>query len=474
MNAQHDGFQTLDRVLSKAYGSAAAANLMRGRVRRRLAEAVCPFPTLIDGRMRPAEWVRGPAGLLKTDFEHHGMGKNELNVTDPAYDLAEAVLHFGLSAEEERTLLRRYVAESGDEGVEGRLFRNKLLAGVWAMAAALKNLVQQPQLAHRQPQFHQQFVDAWDFLTAQTVRFCAARCRTPDAPAWRAPLAVLDVDGVLDRRLFGFPCTTAAGVRALSLLHAHGHAVAIDTARSVTEVREYCRSYGLAGGVAEYGSYLWDAVRGQGRALVSPESLWQLEAARQALRQVPGVFLNDRYEYSIRACTYDYQGPVPLPAPTVQQLLAAHRLDRLRVHPTTIDTTILAKEVDKGTGLAALLDWVGLAGADTVAVGDSEPDLAMFRVARRCFAPANVGCARLARFLGCRIARRPYQAGLLEIVRGLVHPDGRRCERCRAGEQPWPKGQDLFLDLLEAADRGKWATLLRAVLDPRAFQVFVE
>jgi len=50
-------------------------------------------PTLIDGRMQRAEWVAGPQGLLKTDYEHHGMGKEELNVVDPAYDLADTILN---------------------------------------------------------------------------------------------------------------------------------------------------------------------------------------------------------------------------------------------------------------------------------------------------------------------------------------------------------------------------------------------
>ena len=48
----------------------------------------------------------GTVLVLKTDFEHHGLGKTELNITDPAYDLAEAILHFRLSADEERRASR--------------------------------------------------------------------------------------------------------------------------------------------------------------------------------------------------------------------------------------------------------------------------------------------------------------------------------------------------------------------------------
>ncbi len=473
LNPQHEAFELLEKVLSRAYGKAAVVNLMRPRVRHRLASSPCPFPTLIDARMRPAEWVRAPGALLKTDFEHHGLGKNELNVTDPAYDLADAIFELGLSPEEEGQLLRRYVRESGDAGVGDRLFLNKLLAGLWATASARKALFQQPQSGERQQAWNRQYCRAWDFLTVQATRYCGARCVVPREVAWRSPVAVLDIDGVLDTRPFGFPCTSAAGVEALSLLHAHDCAVAVDTARSVSEVKEYCRAYHLAGGVAEYGSYVWDAVAGRGRSMVSPESLRQLDLARQELHRFPGVFLNDLYEYSIRAYTYVRESTIPLPITTVQRLAADPRFDRLRFHQTTIDTAIVAREVDKGVGLSALLEWVGGAGLDTVAVGDSEPDLAMFGVARRSFAPAQINCARLARFAGCRIARRPYQRGLLEIARSLVHPDGSRCERCSPRGPALPKDDGLFGDLLHAADQAPWPLLLRALIDQLAFRVFV-
>jgi hypothetical protein len=252
----------------------------------------------------------------------------------------------------------------------------------------------------------------------------------------------------------------------------------------------------LAGAVAEYGAYVWDAVGQRGRVLVSPESLRQLDAARNALSQLPGVFLDDRYQYSIRAFTYEDKGaalsslplprllrsvlyatfestlPVPLPTLTVRQLLADLGLDRLCVQQTTLDTTVLPREVDKGSGLSALLSWVGLEGADTVAVGDSAPDLPMFRVAGRCFAPAQISCARQARLLGCRVVREPCQRGLLRIARALAHPDGGRCRRCPSGG-PWGGDGGLFLGLLREADRRRPLAFLRALLDPRAYRMFL-
>lgn len=497
LHRHHDGFRLLEKVLSRAYGRFVTAGLVQPRIRHRLAQQPCPVPTVIDGKMQRWEWVASPRGLLKTDYEHHGLGKNELNVIDPAYDLAEAVLELALSPEEEERLLRRYVEESGDAGVEDRLLLHKVLAGTWSMASALKGLLQHPQPRQRQQVFHQQFVRALHFLTVHTARFCGGLYRPPQPPRWRSPLVVLDVDGVLDRWLFGFPTTTAAGIQALALLQAHEYAVAVDTARSVTEVQEYCRAYGFVGGVAEHGSYLWDAAHQRGRTLVSTESLRQMDKLRKALEQLPGIFLDDRYQFSIRAFTYedrvsalnrlpvpaplrsllssdaDDQAPVPLPTLTVQHLLADLGLERLRWHQTTMDTTIVAQEVNKGSGLAALLNWVGQTDADTTAVGDSEADLAMFRVARHSFAPAQISCARLARLLGCQVVRHPYQRGLLSIVRSLIHPGGGRCQHCSSIEGSWRRSGDLFPDLLQAADGNRLAGLLRALLDPKAYQVFV-
>jgi len=54
--------------------------------------------------------------------------------------------------------------------------------------------------------------------------------------------------------IFGYPCTTAAGIEALSLLSGNGVSMALNTARSIAEVKEYCHAYGLAGGVAEHGA----------------------------------------------------------------------------------------------------------------------------------------------------------------------------------------------------------------------------
>lgn len=472
LNSQHEGYRIFSKTLCKAYGHALTAKLMESRVRQQLSQQTSPFPTFIDGKITRSEWISSPFGMLKTDFEHHGFGKDELNVCDPAYDLADTVLQLGLSAVEEQELVRRYVQKTGDTNVNQRLFFNKLLAGVWSLESSLYGLKKQTR--RWAAELDQQYIRAGDFLTRECARFCGNLCHRPHSLHWHSPMIVLDVDGVLDCRMFGFPTTTAAGIRALRCIHAHNLPVAINTARSVREVKEYCDAYGFVGGVAECGTYVYDAVTGRGQSLLTSEALAQLEELRRALKQIPDVFLNDGYEYSIRAYIYERNGMAPLPNELVPNLISRLKLDRLVAYQSTIGTTIATNEVDMGRGLNALLSFVGLPDLSTVAIGASKHDLAMFRVARRSFAPGKIDHPELVRAVGGQIARAPAQRGFLEIVRLLIHAHGGDCRSCPSLELEGVPRDDLFLDMLETADKRRLLLLLRAILRPGALRAFVK
>ena len=162
--------------------------------------------------------------------------------------------------------------------------------------------------------------------------------------------------------------------------------------------------------------------------------------------------------------------PTPLPTLMVTDLITTLGLDRLCFHRTTIDTAIVAKGADKGTGLTALRDQVLGPDAEMIAVGDTESDLSMFRVATRSFAPAQISCRREARLLGCAISRCRFQRGLLDIACKLVNR--------RPGRQPIKVGNEsdgekLFLELLRAADRTDARALVRALFDRATFSIFV-
>jgi hydroxymethylpyrimidine pyrophosphatase-like HAD family hydrolase len=468
---RHKGFELLAASLSRAYNSRIVAALERPRIQKKLAEQSSMLSAMTDSKLSPEEWIATSSHLLKTDFEHHCQGKNELGMTDPAFDVASAIFHFGLSDEESAKLIRSYVRQSSDRRVEERLIFNKILAGLWAQNLAILGL-ENPRLLPRRGEFSRQYTAAWNFMVSETIKECGKLCCRPPQVRWASPLVVADIDGVLDRMVFGFPSTTDAGIQAISLLHAHGVGVALNTARTLQEVKQYCRSYGFAGGVAEYGAVAWDAITNREFILVSTDSLEQLESVRRALRQIPGAFVNDDYQYSLRAFTYRDGGTVPIAPLLVQDLLAGLKADRLRAHHTGLDTAIVAKETDKGKGLLALLAHAGLANAEVLAIGDSEPDLAMFRVAHRSFAPGNVTCGREARLIGCHIVDGSYQRGLLQIVRKIVHPAGGACEACRSVETSWPKNKNLFVSLLSTADQESRSLLLRNLFHPSLVKLF--
>jgi len=464
---RHKATDELSAALGNAYGSRPAGALRRSLLREWLIAQPCPGPTLIDGKMRPQEWVKAGGRLVKTDFEQHGLGKTELNAVDPAYDLADAVLQWRLSAAEEKRLIDGYIASSGETQVAERLHLNKVLAGLWTIMRAVDNL-SDARLSASHEKFNRSYIDAWTFLIVQTARFTGGLCEPRPQPRWHAPLVVMDVDGVLDKQIFGFPSTTAAGIRAISLFHAHNYALGINTARSVAEVQEYCRAYGMVGGVAEYGAYVWDAISGKEQVLVSPESSRQMETLAGKLRQIPGVFLNDDYKYSIRAFTYQNGVPIALPQLIIQNLISSLNLDRLTIHQTFLDTAVVAKETDKGRGLLALLWLTGQSRESAIAIGDSEPDLPMFRVVNRSYAPAHILCKHVARLLGCQIVTGNYQVGLLNAAHKIVHEDGHRCGKCEENARLLTESKDLFVHLLHVADGAKIPALLKAMLSPKA------
>jgi hydroxymethylpyrimidine pyrophosphatase-like HAD family hydrolase len=272
--------------------------------------------------------------------------------------------------------------------------------------------------------------------------------------------------------VFGFPCATAAGIKAISLLHAHNFVLAVNTARSLPEVKQYCRSYGFAGGIAEYGAVVWDAVNHQELVLVEPESLQQMEQVRKALQAIPGIFIQEDYQYSLRAVTYQRGQTGAIPPVLAYDVLGRLKADRLRVHHTGLDTAIVAKETDKGTGLLALLRHVGVPADQTAVIGDSEPDLAMFSVAHSSFAPGHISCRREANLLGCWIAGRQYQPGLLQIAQKLSHPEGGSCQHCRSIDAAWTRDKSLFRSLLSAADQTPLQSLLRKAFISSPFSLF--
>ena len=99
-----------------------------------------------------------------------------------------------------------------------------------------------------------------------------------------------------DRRRLGardavalVPATSPSGALALRALARHGYRAVLATGRSLDEVRERCRAYRLAGGVAEYSAAVYNYLDDRASTLLDEHEIAMLEELRGALSQLPGV-----------------------------------------------------------------------------------------------------------------------------------------------------------------------------------------
>lgn len=254
-------------------------------------------------------------------------------------------------------------------------------------------------------------------------------------PAPVVARGAIDLDGVLERDPLGFPYLTPVAALALRALLAHGTEVVLATGRSLSHVLDRSETYGLAGGVAEYGSVIYDQRRGRTRLLVPPDEWEALARVRRLLAAEPGVEVDAGYTYVVRGYEPRDDGPRrPLRGDLVDAVLDAVRPAQLRVSAASTQTDFVAGSVHKGLGLIALAEELGWPTGLDFAIGDSVEDLPMLRMAAHPFAPANaepgVGEA------GIPVMAGGFQHGFAEAVAEFLnHPPG-SCLVCELPEQP--------------------------------------
>lgn len=275
-----------------------------------------------------------------------------------------------------------------------------------------------------------------DYVQAVFLADLAAAPRSGVAVVRRG---AIDLDGVLERDPLGFPYLTPVAARALRALLAHGTGLVLATGRSLSHVLDRCQTYGLAGGVAEYGSVIYDHRRGLSRTLVPSDEWAALGRIRALLASEPGVEVDPGYAYVARAFEPRQDGPRRgLSGDLVAAMLEAAMLEAarpaaVRVSAASTQTDFVAGSVHKGTGLLALAAELGWPQRLDFAIGDSVEDLPMLRMASFPFAPANaeagVGEA------GIDVMAGGFQHGFAEAVgHFLGHPPG-SCPVCRLPEQ---------------------------------------
>jgi hydroxymethylpyrimidine pyrophosphatase-like HAD family hydrolase len=449
------GWSVLIDSLRRAYGPI-VGRMKVPALRRNLAQYVCRAPALIDGNMTPQDWVETRDGPCKVDFEHHNFGRTELYIADPAYDLASAVCEFRLSAKDQQELIAHYIRMSGDSTVSARILLWKMVHGVVGMERATAALGADAR-SETLELWHERLVLARNFLVHQMNLFSASLLPNSLAPQWTQRLIFLDLDGVFDSNVFDFPQATTSSLIALSKLQSHGFSVILNTARSVTDVRQYCEAYCLPGGVAESGCIFVDAIAQNEISLIEPEAAQQLSRCKTVIQSLPGAFIDPNYRTAVRAFRYRKNRTQGLSEAEVHAALERAGLDRLTFLPTHADTTIIPKGINKGSGLLWAKKYLRFEGEPVAAIGDNDQDLDMFRAADLVFAPAN--SSKLVReFAGmgkCKLMRQPYQRGLLEAVKQVIHADGRLCDKCDVQLKQTDGCGALFQRLMEVAESSK-------------------
>jgi hydroxymethylpyrimidine pyrophosphatase-like HAD family hydrolase/orotate phosphoribosyltransferase len=412
------------KILRSAYGPY-LGRLMIPILRRQLKRYISPMPTMIDGRMKPDEWIKTETGICKVDFEHHNFGGPELDIVDPAYDLVSAIFEFQLSEQEEQEVLNTYVRESGDRTIFDRIFLFKLLYGIVTLQGSAYWIIRASSDQKRE-EWNQRYLLARDFLVYHTNQFCINGMVKPHNARWSKHLFFLDLDGVFDTEIFGFPHTTLSGIEALRLLQSHAFSIVLNTGRSVEHVYNYCQTYGIPGGLAEYGSVFFDAVQKRELPLIDAEATEEMVHCREAMRKIPGVFVDTGYRYSIRAYRYNGLRTSGLQPAEVKDLLTRLRCDRLTFICRTEDTYVVQKGIGKGSGLLAVKKYLGYTDSPVIAMGNSKQDVEMLELAEFGYAPANSSndIRELGDKGGCRVMSQPFQRGLLEAVLDVVR-DGR-------------------------------------------------
>jgi len=413
------GWQEILQILHRPYG-VRPGYLKNDTLRRMLAPRRSQVSTFVDGRMFPEDWVFTNQRFLKTDFEHHNFGPPNLEMVDPAFDLAAAAFECRLSSAEESAMVDAYCTSSGDETIRERLILYKLLYGRVAKQLALVELLSKD--SKRSPDHnHRRHARSWDFLVCSMTRYCAEMIGPPGLSEPSGNIFFLDIDGVLDTGFLGFPHTTPCGLTALALLRQSGYSVIPNTGRSIAHIREYCEAYGFEAGVAEYGSVIFQPAAQKEISLVSAAASDQIAAFRTLLEKMPGVFVDPSYRYAIRAYRFDSRGTIGLSSIELEDLLRRNDFSDLRAITQQSDSYVVSKDVDKGKAVSVAKDLLGRGVIRIAAIGNSDDDIPMLQTAGLRFAPRNSSqeLRALARRGFCTLTSSPNQRGFLEAVRSL-------------------------------------------------------
>lgn len=472
-HAVYSGSRQVARTLCRTMGGVGA--LAQFRVADALSRHVGPeHRASIDGRMGPAEWVRNNAGdLVKVDFEEHGVDITDRLVNDPVHDVAAASVAFRLDAISEARLVEGYALASGDrDRLRARLTFHKLMAGL-AEIEAIKTAGREPESPTQREDFARELIAAERILTNTVNGYLAGIYLSNIAGRETGDIWALDLDDTLETDQLGFQATSPAGAIALRTLAAHDQLVLTSTGRSLAEVRDRCETYGIAGGIAEYGSVAWDDRHRRSLPTVTDETRRRLEKLRQAILDETDILADPRYEHTLRLFRNTPDGKRGMGIEEVAEVIERHRIPGLEVVEGFRKTVVWALGCDKAHAVLPLLQSLGLdrKARRLHVVGDEVTDLGLMTLADRRHAPGNASGALRAHAadLAISVSRRGRGAGVLEIVNHEMHGPRRRCSVC--GSANLDQADKTLIEVLGVQDRSRLARFAYA-LHPASIRAF--
>lgn len=400
------------RILAPAFGRLGVA--LRPPLVEPMTKALLHArrPCVIDGRTTPDRWAAdGHGGWVKTDFAEGACSHLDLASYDAAFDLARAA---AAAPDDEEALLASYRDLSGSDVGPAR----------WCLL---------------------KLVDAWDRerlgedeagaarrAKARAVqRFLASVYLSGLGSDARGEWCALDIDGVLETDVLGFPASSPQGMLALRALRAHGYRVLLATGRPLQDLQDRCAAYGLSGGVAEYGCVSYAARTGNVHIHVPPDAQAAgHDALVRRLAAEPQVRTDPLSRWSVRASVGDGSHRRALPSELVGTLVADHGIGQAySVVPGDAQTDFVPRGATKALGVRALLQRLGAGTAVPVlAVGDGVADIPLLTWAEHGFAPRNAQPAVEA--AGVPVLGHAYQAGLADAVARLVGHRPGGCDVC--------------------------------------------
>lgn len=444
MHGQQPVWEVAGLVLSGHFGPyapLARATVVFRAVRRLLR---VDRPCVVDGHTGADGWFAPgdrPGGAIKAGAGEHTNWRLGLATFDPVFDLAGA----GATEADGRlaAAVRHAWTERTGEHVSAERWLLLELAHLWGRQRGepgTEAAVRNASARAAQRYFAEVFLDGLQ------------------APS--GPLCALDIDGVLENDTLGFPSMTRTSGISLRALIAHGYRPVPVTGRGLEEVRDRCRAFELAGGVAEYGAVAYTGHDRQALALTSDAGEEALERIRAAVRRHSELLLDPGFRHVVRAYRLGAGGRRRglRPGEAEAVLAEARAGEDVRAVPGDGQTDFVPTGIDKAVGLRALQTALG---GDPIAfaVGDTRSDAPMLALAQSSYVPAHAepeAAASATRRVGS-----PYQRGLGLAVTELIGHRPGACPVCALPRMQ--RDRRLLLELLSVSE-GDGRAMLVATL----------